>query len=310
VAPRRGAAGPWEAANLRRIGFLTTTSAGSAAVAGFRGEIRRLGHVEGQTVRIEGRFAAGRLDRLPAMAAELAATEPDLMAVIGAVTVRAVRRASATIPLVFAVVLDPVADGLVPDAARPGGNTTGVTTFDPAQPRAQMRLLKEIVPGLERVAILGDAGVPDLLDRAHREAALAEGLRPQNVRLRGPGEDVDGVFAAMREGRAGAVLGLPVPAVATLGPGLIALATAARIPTMVQADGMPPGPLVAFGSGLAAAAARMAGMVDRVLRGARPGDLPVDAVTERRMVLDLRVARAIGVTIPPEVLARASRVIE
>jgi putative ABC transport system substrate-binding protein len=172
-----------------------------------------------------------------------------------------------------------------------------------------MRLLKEIVPGLERVAILGDAGVPDLLDRANREAALAEGLRPQNIRLRGPGEDIDGVFAAVREERAGAVLGLDVPAVGLHARRIVALATAAGLPTMVGGDSAVHGPMIAFGASLAAAAGRMAGMVDRVLRGARPGDLPIEVVTEHRMVVNLGVAHALGVTIPPEVLGRADEVI-
>ncbi len=292
------------------IGFLTTTPATSPPVTKFREELRRLGQVEGQTFRFEGRFAAGRLDQLPAMAVELASMQPDLMVVIGAVTVRAVRQATTSIPIVFTVVLDPVADGLVPNAERPGGNTTGVTMFDAAQPRAQMRLLKEVVPGLERVAILGDAGVPDLLDGANREAAQAEGLRPQNIRLGGPNEDIGRVFATIREERAGALLGLPVPAFTTHGARLMQMAAAARIPTMAHAEAMPVGPMIAFGSSLVAAAGRMAGMVDRVLKGARPGDMPIEVETRHLLAVNLRVAREVGVTVPPSILARADQVIE
>jgi putative tryptophan/tyrosine transport system substrate-binding protein len=293
-----------------RIGLLSATDSSYVGVRNFHDRLRELGHVEGQTIVVEARFAERQLDRLPGLAAELVGMRVDLVAAVGAVTVRAVRQASATIPLVFTVVLDPVADGLVPNAEHPGGNTTGATSFDPAQPRAQMRLLKQIVPMLQRVAILGDAGVPELLDRANRAAAEAEGLRPQNIRLRGAAEDLDAVFAAIREERAAAVLGLDVPAVGLHARRIVALATAARLPTMYGGDSAVNGPMIAYGSSLAAAAGRMAGMVDRILKGARPGDLPIEVVTEHRMVVNLRVAREIGLTIPPEVLARADQVIE
>jgi putative ABC transport system substrate-binding protein len=173
-----------------------------------------------------------------------------------------------------------------------------------------MRLLKQIVPRLERVAILGDVGVPELLDHANRAAAEAEGLRPLNIRMHGAAEDLDAVFAAIREERAGAVLGLDVPAVGLHARRIVALATAARLPTMYGGDSAANGPMLAYGSSLAAAAGRMAGMVDRILKGARPGDLPIEVVTEHRMVVNLRVAREIGLTISPELLARADQVIE
>ncbi len=309
LAPRLSV-GQQAPAGPPRIGLLSTTASTHLGLTNFREGLRRLGYVEGQNILIEGRFAAGQLDRLPGFAAELVAMPVDLIAVFGAVTVRAVRQTMTTVPTVFTVVLDPVADGLVPNAERPGGNITGVTSYDPAQPRAQMRLLKEIVPGLERVAILGDAGVPELLDRANREAAEAEGLRPQNIRLRGPAEDIDAVFAAIREERASAVLGLDVPAFTAHARRIVALATAARLPTMSGGDSAMNGPMIAYGSSFAAAAGRMAGMVDRILKGAKPGDLPIEVVTQHRMTVNQRVAREIGVAIPRAVLARADQVID
>jgi putative ABC transport system substrate-binding protein len=293
-----------------RIGVISTADSTYLGYAAFREALTQLGYVEGANIHIEARFAAGQLDKLPTFATELVALSVDLIAVVGAITVRAVRQATTTIPTVFTVVLDPVADGLVPNAERPGGNITGATNFDPAQPRAQMRLLKQIVPGLSRVVILGDANVPELLDRANREAAEAEGLRPQNIRLRGPAEDLDAVFASIKDERAGALLGLEVPTVGLHAKRIIALATAAKLPTMFAGDSFGNGPMISYGSSLYAAARRMAGMVDRILKGASAGELPIEVVIQHRLSINLQVAREVGVTIPPEVLARAEKVIQ
>jgi putative ABC transport system substrate-binding protein len=293
-----------------RVGLISTTVADNPIALNFRDELAKLGHVEGRTLILEPRYAAGKLDLLPGFAQELVGMNVDLMTVIGAVTVRAVRSVSTTVPLVFTVVLDPVADGLVPNAQRPGGNTTGATNYDPAQPRAQMRLLKQVVPGLATVAILGDAGVPDLLDRANKEAAEAEGLRPLNVRLRGPGEDIDAVFARLREERTGAVLGLEVPAAGAHARRIVELGIANRWPTMAPGDAERFGATLSYGSSLWAASRRMGHLVDRVLKGAKPGELPIEVVTTHRFVINQGNARKTGVTIPPEVLARADKVIE
>lgn len=299
-----------QSSSLPRVGLISPIVPDYPGHASFRDELAKLGHVEGRTLILEPRFASGKVDLLPGFAKELVGMNVDLLAVIGAVTVRAVRSVSNTVPLVFTVVLDPVVDGLVPNAQRPGGNTTGATNFDPAQARAQMRLLKQVVPGLATVAILGDAGVPDLLDRANKEAAEAEGLRPLNVRFRGPGEDVDAVFARLRDERAGAVLGLEVPALGSHARRIAELAIEHRWPTMYPADSDRHGPTIAYGSSLFAACRRMAGLVDRVLKGAKPGELPIEVVTTHRLVINQSNARKTGLTIPAEVLARAEKIIE
>ena len=299
-------------ARLPRLGFLSTGGrANNVGLAALHEGLSRAGQIEGQTYLLEARFSEGENDRLPTLAAELIGLNVDLIAVIGAVTVRAVRQSSATMPLLFTIVLDPVADGLVSDMKHPGGPTSGVTNFDPAQARAQMRLLKQVVPGLERVAILGDVGVPDLLDRANVAAAEAEGLRPQLLRLRGAAEDLDVVFAAIRTEHAQAVLGLYVPSVVFLhARPVVEMATAARLPTMLPADWETYRPLLTYGSSLIEGVRLMAGQVDRVLRGARPGDLPIEVVTRHRLTINRGVARDIGLTIPPEVLVRADQIIE
>ena len=276
--------------------------------AAFQEGMGEIGHVEGRTFKMEARFAAGQLDRLPDLAAELVALRVDVIAVIGAVAFSAVVRATSDIPIVFTIVLDPVAAGMVGNADRPGGNTTGVTSFDPEQARSQIRILKQALPGLSRLAILGDAGVPDTLADLNRAAAEALGLRPQVVLLRGV-DDLDGAFAAFRDEGAGALLSLEVPRTSTYGGRIAELAAAARLPTMFGRDLARYGPMLAYGTSLAAAARRMAGMVDRILDGARPGDLPVERVVRRELVVNLEVARQIGVIIPPELLARADQVI-
>ena len=291
-----------------RIGVLLTGGAAHPTYAALRDGLAALGRVEGVNIAIEPRFAEGRLDRLPRLAAELAAIPVDVIAAIGAVHCQAALQAAPRIPVVFAVVLDPVEIGLVATLPRPGGNATGVTNFDPGGAREDIRLLGRVVPDLRRIAILGDAGVPDALPRAALAAAEAEGL---HARLLLPlrSEELDGAFAAMREMGAGALVALGVPIVGTHGARIAALATAARLPALFARDGADFRPLLAQGTSFAAAARRMAKLVDRVLKGEHPGEIPVERVSRPELVVNLGVAREIGVTIPPDVVARAVHVV-
>lgn len=301
---------PLTAAGLPlRVGIIHPYAATEAAYIAFREGLVQLGYVEGQTISIEPRFAEGRLDLLRAFAAELVALQVDLIAAFGPVAVRAARWATNAIPVVFLVVQEPVAEGLIADAARPGRNLTGLTNYDPAQPRAQMRLLKEVVPGLTRVAVIGDAGAPDVTERACGAAAEAEGLQPLVARLRGDA-DVEGLLAAAREARAGAVLCLEAPMVLVHSTRLAVQALDARVPTMFPGGWLGYGSLLAYGSNRVETARRLAGLADRVLNGTRPGDLPIEANTRHHLGINLRIAREIGVTIPPGVLARADQIIE
>ena len=292
-----------------RIGVLLAGDRSYPSFAAFQEGMRELGHVEGQTFTMEARFAAGQLDRLPGLAAELVALQVDVIAVIGAVTFSAARQATSEIPIVFTIVLDPVAVGMVSNADRPSGNATGVTNFNPDQARSQIQILKQALPGLARLAILGDAGVPDTLPNLNRAAAEAEGLRPQVLLLK-DAEDLDKAFSAFRSEGADALLSLEVPRTSTYGRRIAELAAAARLPTMFGRDLARYGPMFAYGTSLAAAAQCMARMVDQILKGARPGDLPVERVEQPELVINLKVAREIGVTIPPDVLAHANQVIE
>jgi putative ABC transport system substrate-binding protein len=292
-----------------RVGVLVAGGPGPGYVAFLRG-LADLGYAEGWNLRLEARFAESRFDRLPDLAAELAALRPDAIAAIGAPAARPAARVAAGVPVVFAVVIDPVGAGLVVDPQRPGGNLTGATSFDPAEPGRQVGLLREALPGLARLAILAEAGIAGSLTEATGAAAEAAGLRPLVVELRGAAPDLDAAFAAVAEARAGALLGLTVPAVFAHARRIAEMAAAARLPAMFGPDLADRGPMLAYGTGLAAVTRHAAGMVDRVLRGARPGEMPVETVARPELVVNLRVARAIGVAVPPAVLARADRVVE
>lgn len=292
-----------------RVGVIASGDASRPSFIAFQHALAELGYVEGRGVEIEPRFCGGQLDRLPGLAAELGALRVDVIAAIGAVQFRAAQLAAPGIPSVFAVVVDPVAVGLVADLERPGASVTGVTNFDPGQARSQIKLLKETIPNLTRLAIVSDAGVPDALPNVNKVAAEAEGLSPQVLLLRGP-QDFDAAFSAMSSAGVDALLALGVPIVGTHGAKIAELATRARLPTMFARDEARFGPMLAYGTSLAAAARRMAKMVVRILEGENAGDLPVERVTRHELIVNLPVARAVGISVPPQVIARADQVID
>ncbi|HYY28758.1 MAG TPA: ABC transporter substrate-binding protein, partial [Chthoniobacterales bacterium] len=184
--------------NNRRIAKIGIIVAGSAPpIEGFKERLAEFGWIEDLNANFTIRVAQGEVDLLPGFASEIAGLDVDIIAVIGAVTVRAVQKATSTIPIVFAVVVEPVGDGLATNLQRPGGNTTGVTTFDPHQAVTQLELLKIVRPGLARVAILSDSGVSECLSNSNREAAKKLELRPQIIRVKGPSPDYGAAFSAM-----------------------------------------------------------------------------------------------------------------
>jgi putative ABC transport system substrate-binding protein len=294
---------------IPRVGLLAAGDRSYPSVAAFVDGLARLGYLQDRSIRLDTSFAEGRLDRLPALALEMARHRPDVIATIGAVTFHAVREATTDIPIVFGVVLDAVEAGIVADAERPGGNVTGATSFDPGQSARQIGLLKRTLPSLERLAILGDAGVPPILAQRATAAADAEGLQ-STVRLLGAPEDVVSAVGQSRADGAQALLVLEVPRTSTHAALIVSHAHAAGLPTMFGLDLARASPMLAYGTSLAGAARRMASLVDRILRGARPGDLPVQTVAEPALVVNARVARKLGVPIPSDVLMQASRVVD
>lgn len=306
-----------------RIGVLFNGAPGPAFDAirrDFVADFATLGRAEGVGIGIEPRFATGQIGRLPALAAELVADGVDVVVGLGGPASVAAARATTTIPVVFSIVTDPVALGLVASAEAPGRNVTGVTSFDPAQAAYQLALLETLRPGLQRVAILSDRVIPGAdaaglapIDRANVRAAEALGMRPEVVKVATPAAgaepDFAAAFAEMERGGAQAVLVLELPFVFPHRTRIAALALERRLPAMFPGGMGEAGGLVAFGTTVADTWRRIPAMADRILKGESPATIPVEFVTRRDLVLNLKVAGELGLAIPPELVARADRVI-
>jgi putative ABC transport system substrate-binding protein len=277
----------------------------------------KLGYVEGSNVVYEPRVPEGRLDRLPGFAAELVSSDVDVIVTFGGPPTNAARRATTMVPIVFALVADPVAIGVATTLGRPGGNLTGVTSDDPELASRQMGLLKEAIPKLSRVAIFGDADIPGAdaaglapLDRTNVAAARAAGLQPQLLKLRGPKPDFDSAFKAMSSEGAEALVVQEVPAYFWIPGTVAAMATAQRIPSMLWGGQSDAGGLMSFGTSFTSTYAHVPKFVDKVLKGAKPAEMPIEIVSKRELVINLKTARELEVTIPAELLNRADLVIE
>lgn len=300
------------AAKIPRVGFLSPVSraAGLRTAEAFRDGLAKLGYVDGKSIAIEARFAEGKFDKVPELTRELVAFNVDVIAVLGAVTVRGVQRAAGDVPVVFAVVVDPVVDGLVKQVEHPGANTTGVTTFDPQQPAKQLELLKKVLPRLERVAFIGDQGVSEALMKASESAARTLGIKSQRLRLSGPTSDLENVFTAVRQEHADAVVALEEPAVGANAEKIAALALKYRVPAVYSPLRAEAGFLFNYGTSLTDGMRGMAPYIDKILKGAKPGDLPVQALRNYELTVNLKTSHALGIKIPPEVVDRANHVIK
>jgi putative tryptophan/tyrosine transport system substrate-binding protein len=294
---------------IPRVGIII--NAGPAFDA-FRKGLGQLDYVEGRNIVIEVRFAHGQLDRVPDFVAELVRLDVDIIVAAGAVAARAAQKATTKIPIVFAAVLDPVSVGFAVSLERPGGNITGITSFDPQQSKKQFEMLKEVIPKLARVAILGDQGVPDALEKVNDVEARALGLQPQTLNVKGPNPDLEGAFAAMTNERAEALLILDQPATIAHQKRIAELAATHRLPTIFPGGwgSANAGGLIAYGTSFLDTLPGTAKYIHKILKGARPADLPIEVITQGELVFNLKTAQAIGVTIPPELLKRATKVIE
>lgn len=276
----------------------------------FRKGLSDLGYVEGRDIVIEARFAEGQYDRFPELLNELVGLKLDVLAVTGAVTARAARKAVTDIPVVFSMVVDPVADKVVPSMERPGGNFTGVTSFDPLQARKQFELIRQVIPGVKRVAILGDQGVSDALITSADQNARAIGLQTEPIRVTGPDPDFTAAFAAIKQQHADALLVLEEPVLGVHANEIAELAAKDRLPTLFAPSRVGAGGLLSYGVSQTEAVRRMTAYIDKILKGAKPGELPVETVTRYELIVNLKTAHAIGVTVPAEVLKRADRTIQ
>jgi putative ABC transport system substrate-binding protein len=306
-----------QAPRVARIGYLATDlSAAPHLREAFLQGLRDLGYVEGRNLLIEYRDAEGKLERLPALAAELVALKVDVIfAGGGTPSSLAAKQATRTIPIVFPTAADPVTSGLVTSLARPGGNVTGLSAFSPELVGKRLELLKQAVPGVSRVAVLwqpggqGERTDKDMLKRAD-VAARALGVRLQVVEVRGPA-DFDRAFSVMTKARAGALTVLPSNIFSNERRRLVDLAAKNRLPAVYPwREFVDAGGLMAYGANRADGYRRAATYVDKILKGAKPADLPVEQSTKFELVINLKTAKALGLTIPPSLLARADEVIQ
>jgi putative ABC transport system substrate-binding protein len=305
-----------QGAKIARIGYLSLNLAADPIVQeAFRQGLRDLGYVEGRNLVIEYRDAEGKVERLPALAAELVALKVDVIVVPTSTPAAvAAKQATRTLPIVFIGTADPVASGLVTSLARPGGNVTGLSNLAPELVAKWLELLKQALPGVIRVAalwqpgILGERTEKDMLTRAE-VAAQALGVRLQIVEARGPA-DLDRAFSDMTRARAGALTVLPSNMFLREHRRLVDLAAKHRLPAVYTVkEYVDAGGLMAYGPNLADVFRRAATYVDKILKGANPGDLPVEQPTKFDFVINLKIAKALGLTIPPSLLGRADEVI-
>jgi ABC-type uncharacterized transport system substrate-binding protein len=296
-----------------RIGFLATVSPSTISdrVDAFRQGLRELGYVEGKNIMIEWRYAEGKADRLPGLAAELVRLTVDLIVSAAPIPTRSAKQATSTIPIVMAFDDDPVGSGFVASLARPGGNITGLSTLSPEISGKQLELLKEIAPKLSRVGVLGDVtrpGVPQAL-REINLAAGTFGMRVQYLDVP-TSNDIETVFRAASRERAEAVLVLVGPVLMSHRTQVTDLAAKNRIPAIYErAEFTDAGGLMFYGASISDMFHRTATYVDKILKGTKPAELPVEQPKKFELIINLKAAKQIGLIIPPNVLARADRVI-
>ena len=302
--------------SVRHIGVLMTTAAddpaGQARIAAFLQGLQQLGWSVGRNVQIDTRWAAGDADRIRTYAAELVALAPDVVLATGSATVGPLLQATRTVPIVFAYVPDPVGAGFVDSLARPGGNATGFTPFEYSMSGKWLELLKEITPSLTRAAVIRDPAISTGLGQfaAIQAVASSVGVAVSAVNVRDADEIDRAVTAFARSSNGGLIV--TGSALAVLhGDLIIALAARHKLPAIYfERQFVPRGGLISYGPDIVDQYRRAAGYVDRILKGEKPADLPVQASSKYELTLNLKTAKALGLEVPQSVLARADEVIE
>jgi putative ABC transport system substrate-binding protein len=297
-----------------KIGYLTATSLSAIAdrTDAFRRGLRELGYVEGKNIVIEHRHAEGKLDRLPALATELVRLNVDVIVSAGPGDTKAAKEVTSTIPIIMAQDSDPVGNRFVASLARPGGNITGLATLAPEISGKRLELLRETVPKLSRAAVFGRSTRPGN-EQALTEVELAArmlGVRLQYLDVEGPA-DIGTAFQAARKGRADGVLVLEGPVFINQRKQIAELAVKSKLPAIYsRAENVESGGLMSYGVSVTDLFRRAATYVDKILKGAKPADLPVEQPTKFEFIINLKAAKQIGLIIPPNVLARADKVIK
>jgi putative ABC transport system substrate-binding protein len=300
-------------ARIAHVNFISAAVA-QPYVRAFRNGLRALGWIEGRNITIEERFGEGEDDRLPAIVDEILAIKPDVIVIAGARVVHAFRERTAATPIVTAVVADPVGSGFIASFARPGGNVTGLAFQDAELVTKRAELLKELVPGLARIALLNDPGArpgaPDRVAAAAEQAVRALGLVPHMLDVRRTADLAPALDAARANGDQ-AVLQVSSPFFSANRRVLVAEAMRVQLPlSCEQSPFVVVGCLVSYGPIFAEMHRRAAFYVDRILKGEKPADLPVEQPTKFELMVNLKTAKALGIEVPPTLLARADEVIE
>jgi putative ABC transport system substrate-binding protein len=302
--------------NSYRIGYLGTnpprTPDTLRNLEAFRQGLGELGWVEGKNIVIEWRYSAGRDERLRDLAAELVRLKVDLIVAVAAPATHAAKQTTTMIPIVGIALSDPVGQGLAVSLVRPGGNVTGLASLFPELAAKRLELLRETLPRVSRVAVLWNSANPGnaLQMEATKVAARVLGLRLQSVEVRGP-DDFQGAFAAMTRARPEALLTLADPLITAYRTQIVAFAAKSRLPTMDPfRESVEVGGLMAYSVDVPDLFRRAATYVDRILRGAKPADLPIEQPTKFEFVINIKTAQALGLAIPQSILLRADRVVE
>jgi putative ABC transport system substrate-binding protein len=299
---------------LRRVGFITLRSGLNEYDAAFREALRGLGYVEGQTIRIDYRWAAGSEQRADQLAAEMLAAKPEVIVAATTPAIRAAMRATKEVPIVIAAAADPVGSGLVASLARPGGNVTGLSLVSPDTAAKRLQLLQELIPAVSRIAVLiMDTGVAgesnaliDQLQAAARQLRLEIAIKA----LRS-GADIPGAFATIQQERAQALIVSATPISIDHRGRIAEMAASQRLPAMYESQGfVEAGGLLSYGPSLIDMYRRAAVYVDKILKGAKPADLPIELPVKYELALNLKAARALGLKVPQSIVVRADRVID
>ena len=299
---------------VTRLGFLIATSPSTekSRLDAFLQGMRDLGYVEGKNLVIEWRYAEGKFDRLPDLAAGLVRLKVEVIVTTGPTSTSAAKEATVTIPIVMGLDIDPVGSGFVTSLARPGGNITGLSNLAPEISGKRLELLKEIIPKLSRAAVLGTSTQPGTVQQLRETelAAGALGVKLQYLNVE-DASDIETVFRAASKGRAQAVLVLGGPVLISHRRQVADLAVKSRLPaSYVRPEYVEDGGLMSYAPSSNDLLRRAATYVDKILKGAKPADLPVEQPTKFEFIINLKAAKQIGLTIPPNVLARADKVLK
>ena len=302
--------------NIPRIGYVSGSGnpkTPGPQVEGFRQGLRDLGYIEGKNIQIEYRYVERGLDRVPGLVAELVQLNVDVIVATFTVATRAAKQATKSIPIVMVSAADPVADGFVDSLARPGGNITGVARFTRQLNGKRLELLKEAIPRISRVGVLWDGNAapgPAIAFKEYEAAARSLKLEFQSLEVRGPDPDVDGAFKVTAKVRANALIVVRNITIDRHLKRIVDLAIKNRLPSMWEgSEFVEAGGLMSYSSDDPANYRRVAYYVDKILKGTKPADLPVEQPTKFELVFNLKTAKQIGVTIPQSLLYRADKVI-